>query len=222
MPELKPPPENLLRKYSQDDAFVFLLRHGQTCGSDTKRFIGITDVDLDPTGLLQASYWKQAFGSINLNAIYSSSLNRCDYTAQLIANGKKIIKTRALNEINMGSWDGQTFDLIKKDQPEEFKKRGRYIDTFKAPKGESFYDVSLRAVPFFNRCARDMEKGMEKGMGDKILIVTHAGVIRVILCHILKLKLKEMFQIKLSFGQLFVFKKNLLMGKIAGFNNLNL
>jgi len=164
-------------------------------------------VDLDPTGLLQASYWKQAFGPINLDAIYSSSLNRCDYTAQLIANGKKVIKTSALNEINMGSWDGQTFDRIKKDQPKEFKKRGQCIDTFKAPGGESFYDVSLRAVPFFNLCAKDMEKGMEKGMGRKILIVTHAGVIRVILCHILKLKLKELFQIKLSFGQLFVFKK---------------
>ena len=208
---MKPPPENLLRKYSQDDAFVFLLRHGQTCGSETKRFIGITDVDLDPTGILQASYWKQAFGPINLDAVYSSLLNRCDDTAQLIANGKKVIKTSALNEINMGSWDGQTFDRIKKDQPEEFKKRGRYIDTFKAPGGESFYDVSLRAIPFFNLCTKDMGKGMgmglEKDMGKKILIVTHAGVIRVILCHILKLKLKELFQIKLSFGQLFVFKK---------------
>jgi alpha-ribazole phosphatase len=210
---LKPPPENLLRKYSQDDAFVFLLRHGQTCGSETKSFIGITDVDLDPTGILQASYWKQAFGPINLDAVYSSSLNRCDDTAQLIANGKKVIKTSALNEINMGSWDGQTFDRIKKDQPNEFKKRGHSIDIFKAPGGESFYDVSLRAIPFFNLCANDiekdmdMEKGMRKGMGGKILIVTHAGVIRVILCHILKLKLKELFQIKLSFGQLFVFKK---------------
>ena len=208
---MKLPPENLLRKYSQDDSLVFLLRHGQTRGSETKRFIGITDVDLDPTGILQASYWKQAFDPINLDAIYSSLLNRCDDTAQLIANGKKVIKTSALNEINMGSWDGQTFDRIKKDQPKEFEKRGQCIDTFKAPGAESFYDVSLRAIPFFNLCAKDMgkdmKKGMEKGLGGKILIVTHAGVIRVILCHILKLKLKEMFQIKLSFGQLFVFKK---------------
>lgn len=103
----------------------------------------------------------------------------------------------------MGSWDGQTFDRIKKDQPEEFKKRGQYIDTFKAPGGESFYDVSRRVIPFFNSCANHMKKDM----GRKTLIVTHAGVIRVILCHILNLKLKELFQIKLSFGQLFVFQK---------------
>lgn len=195
---MKHPPENLLRKYSQDDALVFLLRHGQTCGSEKKRFIGMTDVDLDPKGILQASYWKQAFAPINVNAIYSSSLKRCEHTARLIANGKKIIKTSALNEINMGSWDGKTFDRIKTDQPKEFKKRGESIDTFKVPDAESFYDVSCRVIPFFNTCINGMEK--------KILIVTHAGVIRVILCHILNLKLKELFQLKVSFGQLFVLK----------------
>jgi len=175
------------------------LRHGQICGSEKKRFIGTTDVGLDPIGVLQATYWEQAFTPLNMDAIYSSLLNRCDHTARLIAKGKKIIKTSALNEINMGSWDGKTFDQIKTDQPKEFKKRGECMDTFKAPDAESFYDVSLRVIPFFNHCIN--------GMGEKILIVTHAGVIRVILCHILNLKLKELFHIKVSFGQLFVLKK---------------
>ncbi|MDX2447002.1 MAG: histidine phosphatase family protein [Desulfobacterales bacterium] len=198
-PESKHPPENLLKKYSQDDALVFLLRHGQICGSDKKRFIGITDVGLDPIGVLQATYWKQAFTPLNMDVIYSSLLDRCNHTARLIAKGKKVIKTSALNEINMGSWDGKTFDQIKTHHPKEFKKRGESIDTFKVPDAESFYDVSCRVIPFFDHCINNM--------GKKILIVAHAGVIRVILCHILNLKLKELLQIKVSYGELFVIQK---------------
>jgi broad specificity phosphatase PhoE len=36
------------------------------------------------------------------------------------------------------------------------------------------------------------------------LFVTHAGVIRVILCHISGLALKNLFQFNVSYGQLFV------------------
>lgn len=168
-------------------------------GSGKKRFIGITDVRLDPTGVLQAEYWKQAFTRIHLDAIFSSSLDRCRHTASMIATDQKMITSPALNEINMGSWDGETFDQIKTDHAIEFKKRGDRIDTFKTLNGESFYDVSCRVIPFFDQCIN--------GMGKKILIITHAGVIRVILCHVLNLKLKQLFQIKVSYGQLFVLQK---------------
>ena len=114
----------------------------------------------------------------------------------MIANGIKVINNSALNEINMGAWDGKTFDQIKTDHPMEFKKRGNCIDTFRAPGGESFYDLSCRVIPFFNQRITNV--------AEKILIVTHAGVIRVILCHILNLKLADLFQIKVFYGQLFV------------------
>jgi broad specificity phosphatase PhoE len=50
-------------------------------------------------------------------------------------------------------------------------------------------------VPFLTRC---LEKPGTP------LFVTHAGVIRVILCHIKGLALKDLFQINVSYGQLFV------------------
>ena len=178
---------------------IFLLRHGQVQGSDKKRFIGATDASLDYTGMLQALYWKKTFLSFNFEAIYSSSLQRCSHTAGLIANGKEIIAATALNEINMGSWDGKTFDQVKRQRPKEFEKRGQAMDTFKTRDGESFYDVSCRVLPFFENCVNTLKK--------KNLLITHAGVIRVILCHILKLKLKDLFQIKLSYGELFILQK---------------
>ncbi|MCK5098036.1 MAG: histidine phosphatase family protein, partial [Desulfobacteraceae bacterium] len=61
---------------------IFLLRHGQIQDSERKRYIGTTDVCLDNTGVLQAHYWKTVFSSINIDTIYSSSLKRCNHTAQ--------------------------------------------------------------------------------------------------------------------------------------------
>ena len=164
-----------------------------------KRFIGITDVDLDPVGVFQARYWEQALAPIRLDTIYSSRLMRCRNTAELIAKDRTVIQTRALNEINMGSWDGKPFDLIKTQYPEEFEKRGQALDTFKPPGAESFEDVSHRVIPFINNLTRSP--------GKKILIVTHAGVIRTILCHFLNLELKDLFQIQVSYGELFLLQK---------------
>lgn len=196
-PELKHPPENPLKTYLQDDSLIFLLRHGQICGAEEKRFIGTTDVPLDDTGLLQARYWQTVFSEFPLGAVYSSSLQRCDHTARQIA-GKRppVINTDALNEIHMGEWDGRAFEEIKMYYPEEFIKRGESLSSYRPPDGESFQDLSNRVLVFFNEIlARKKEK---------ILIVTHAGVIRVILCHILNLPLKDLFQIKPAYGELFI------------------
>ena len=189
-------PENPLKTYSQDDSLIFLLRHGQIRGAEEKRFIGTTDVDLDDTGLLQAQYWQAAFSDFPLDAVYSSRLQRCDRTARQIVGKTPVINTDALNEIHMGEWDGKTFEEIKAHYPEEFKKRGESLPTYRPPSGESFQDLSNRVIPFFNETLAN-----KKG---KTLIVTHAGVIRVILCHILNLPLRNLFQIKPAYGELFI------------------
>jgi probable phosphoglycerate mutase len=53
-------------------------------------------------------------------------------------------------------------------------------------------------MPFFNQCLR--EPGTP-------LFVTHAGVIRVILCHVTGLALKDLFQIRMAYGQLYVLER---------------
>jgi alpha-ribazole phosphatase len=202
---LKNPQENQLKKYSKNNSLIFLLRHGQIKGCSEKRYIGKTDIDLDNTGVLQAEYWRNQFSSIKLNTIYSSSLTRSKDTLEIIAENTEIITDTALNEINMGTWDGKTFAEIKTGHPEEFKKRGEIIDTFRPPKGESFYDLSCRALPFFENLGNKIQ--------GNILVVTHAGVIRTFLSSILKIELKNLFQIKVSYGQLFVISNDYKSGK---------
>jgi probable phosphoglycerate mutase len=194
-PESNPLPENPFKEYTHEDSLIFLLRHGQIQGHGEKRFIGATDVPLDDTGLSQTGYWQKAFSAFPLDTVYSSCLQRCDKMARRIAGNTPVVNVPALNEIHMGEWDGKTFEEIKACRPEEFMKRGQDPCSYRPLSGESFQDLSDRVLPFFNPLARKKEK---------ILMVTHAGVIRVILCHVLNLPLKDLFQIKPAYGELFI------------------
>ncbi len=179
------------------------MRHGQILGYETKRFIGLTDVSLSEQGKNQAMLtWHKAFSSIKFNTVYSSSLKRCLNTARLVCPKQEIITDHRLNEINMGDWDGKTFTEIKKTKFEEFEKRGKQMYQFRPAKGESFKDVSDRVLPFFN----DLETQQNKlnNNDNKVLVVTHAGVIRVLICNILKMNPDNLFTIKLDYGHLFV------------------
>lgn len=157
--------------------------------------MGATDTNLDDEGIRQARYWQEAFSGLPLDTIYSSCLQRCDKTARRIAGKKPVVNVPALNEIHMGDWDGKTFAEIKALYPEEFIKRGETLPFYRPPGGESFQNLSDRVLPFFDPLIRKKER---------MLIVTHAGVIRVILCHVLNLPLRDLFQIKPAYGELFI------------------
>ena len=191
--------DNPLLTYSQTDSLVFLLRHGQIQETGEKRFIGSTDTALDAAGISQARYWHQALSPLNIDTFYTSGLTRCRHTATIISENRSVITHPELNEIHLGQWDGMTFEEIKQQDPSGFKQRGEHLDTFRPPDGESFLDLQNRVLPFFHQCLP--EPGTP-------LFVTHAGVIRVILCHVTGLPLKHLFQIRMAYGQLFVLEKS--------------
>ena len=196
--------------YSKNNSLIYLLRHGRIEGYGTKRFIGQTDVLLDDLGKSQAKTWHKALTSIHFNAVYSSSLKRCCQTAQLVCPKQNINIDNRLNEINMGNWDGKTFDEIKKKSLEEFEKRGSQIYQFRPANGESFKDLSDRIFPFFNSLeTAGLNHGITHGQEDpctNILVITHAGVIRLLICHILEMNPEDLFKIKLVYGELFILK----------------
>jgi probable phosphoglycerate mutase len=176
-----------------------LLRHGRIQGAGEKRFIGNKDMDLDDIGISQARYWHQALTPLTIDTIHTSGLTRCRHTARIIAEDRTVTSHPELNEIHLGQWDGRTFEEIKQQDPAGFRQRGEHLDTFRPPGGESFLDLQNRALPFFHHCLR--KPGTP-------LFVTHAGVIRVILCHVTGLALKDLFQIPMAYGQLVVLERH--------------
>jgi alpha-ribazole phosphatase len=176
---------------------IYLLRHGaiQSPG-EGRRYIGWQDHSLSDTGLHQAHAWADYFDGLEMDGIYCSDLIRCVEMARIIA-ARCALEPQAmpeLREVHLGSWEGQRFDTVRTNFPQEFQYRGDHIADHRPPGGESFGELQRRVWPAFTRLATSPHQ--------TILMVTHAGVIRVLLCRLLGMPLKNLFRIGLTYGSL--------------------
>jgi len=174
---------------------VFLLRHGLTDGGD-RRFVGQSDSPLTGYGRRQIEAWRRWMGPVSLTTIASSDLGRARETAAILATGRSVTPRvlTELREIHLGAWEGKSFDEIRTQQPEAFAQRGADLAGFRPPGGESFSDLQRRVMPAFRRLAAENR--------ERLVIVGHAGVNRVILCHLLGLPLQHLFRLGQAAGAL--------------------
>jgi probable phosphoglycerate mutase len=176
------------------DRKIFLVRHGQIDYGNKKRYIGITDLPLTNAGIVQATRLKEYFSGIEIEKAFSSPLKRCMQTAEILLEGSSINweVIDELKEINMGKWENLTIDYIKEHFRDMYEKRGANIDTFIPLGGESFEQLQKRVMPAF-------EYIVENTAGN-ILIISHAGVNRVILSKLLDFPLQDIFKISQPYG----------------------
>ncbi len=165
------------------------MRHGEITRQSEQQLVGQVDVPLSRTGLLQAQSWCKELRATNFERIYSSDLQRTHRTAETLAQerNQSVVTLPQLREINLGEWDGLSRRDVDARFPGEWSKRGANLEAYRPPTGESFADLQERVVPIF----LDI---MEKAHSD-VLIVAHAGVNRVIICHILGVPLNNVFRI---------------------------
>jgi probable phosphoglycerate mutase len=173
---------------------IYLLRHGDSRQDDIKRYIGQADLPLNAEGRAQASCWQQKLAHISLERIFCSDLSRSLETARIIAEGRSepVQPLHKLREINLGAWDGLSFDEVQRLYPSEYERRGTDMVTYRTPGGECFVDLAARVVPIFVEIVR--------GSAGNLLIVGHAGVNMVIICHILGIPLENLFRIRQDYG----------------------
>lgn len=185
------------------DRLIFLVRHAEPgFGDEIKRYLGQSDLDLSQKGILQAQTLAHAFRNQKIRDIYCSTLIRTEHTAKIIAKEHNCnpIRIKDLKEINMGEWEGISFNEVKSLFPEEYEKRGKDIVNYCPPGGESFAEVSKRVIPSFNNIIQNSE--------GNIVIVGHAGVNRVILCHLMKLPMEKLLSIKQDYTGVNTILKN--------------
>lgn len=176
---------------------VYLIRHGHIDTGGEKRYIGKTDIPLSSLGKEQAQKLYEYFLTIPIETVFTSPLNRCVTTANIICESKnlKIHKIKALQEINMGVWENLPLSLIKNQSPQAFEQRGKDIEHFVPDEGESFGALSKRVLDAFYKIVTSYE-----GI---ILIVAHAGVNRVILRHFLNISYNNIFSIEQSYANVY-------------------
>lgn len=178
------------------ERLVYLIRHAQPDLSgfgEGRIYLGHTDLVLSDKGIQSAKKLAETMKQFNFDSIYSSDLKRAIQTAEIIsqATGKKSVVKSGFREINLGQWEGLSMDYVKSVHPLLYKQRGENLSTFSTPDGECFDDFS-------NNLWANFKSLLSQSKGD-IVLVSHAGVNRAIICKILSIPLDKQFQIQQSY-----------------------
>jgi alpha-ribazole phosphatase len=160
---------------------LLLVRHAGIAPRDTGRYVGSTEVPLEPQGLQQAKALGELVRSKRPERCFSSPLIRARQTAQVICQlaGLLVEVDKDLREVDFGQWEGKTFDEIAAENPEAVNHWADFSDDFTFPDGESVESFLTRIHQAADRLAADP--------ADVVLAVTHGGVIRGMLCYLLGL-----------------------------------
>lgn len=173
---------------------IYFIRHGQTDSNSGRRFQGRINTPLNATGLQQAQKMADYFKDIDIDVIYSSSLDRAMHTAEFLATSKqlKVISVDELQEISFGSWEGLSYNEINEKWPRQIELFFANPDQCLPPEGESFDVAQKRAVQALKKILQ------REGEQKNIAIVTHGGIIRALVFALLDIPLKNFWKMNIG------------------------
>jgi|JFJP01.1.fsa_nt_gi probable phosphoglycerate mutase len=164
---------------------ILLVRHGQTTWNVQGKFQGQSDSPLTEVGIQQAQAIAHRLRHETISHIYSSDLLRAYRTAQFIAaaRGEQPITTDIrLRERHHGIFQGLSKAEIEVTYPDLYPNYDLDDPHFIIPEGESRTQVSQRGLAMINDLA-------QRHLGERILVITHGGLLSAILRHVLGLPL---------------------------------
>ena len=158
-----------------DATRIIAIRHGETAWNVDTRIQGHLDIPLNDTGLWQAQQVAQALAGEDIDAIYSSDLQRAWATAQAIAQttGAPLTPDQGLRERSFGMLQGRTFTEIEAEHPEQARRWRQREPGFAPEGGESLLTLRERITATTERLAR-------QHLGGLVVIVAHGGVLDVL------------------------------------------
>jgi alpha-ribazole phosphatase len=151
---------------------------------------GQSDVALSPTFEDDAQQLLEKLPNFSAECqVFSSPLSRCLQLAEKLT--ETVIADKRLLELDFGNWENCFFDDLDSDMFRHWTDN--FVDV-SPPNGESFTELCQRAASFWQEVLLlDLEQ---------VVIVTHAGVIRALLAHILQLPLANAFQFRIDTGSI--------------------
>lgn len=165
------------------------LRHGEPVGG--KKYRGQTDDPLSEKGWAQMR--AATAGEQPWTALVSSPLSRCKSFADAIALdlGLPVEVDPRLAEVRFGIWEGQTAEQLKQADPD-------CIMNFKRDPVANRPKDAEPLADFYARVAAAYEAIGQTHAGQHVLVVAHAGVIRMALCHALGLPYERAYRINVG------------------------
>jgi probable phosphoglycerate mutase len=162
---------------------VVLARHGRTEWHHGNRYTGSTDLPIDEVGHRQAQCLKEWAEDFAPDALWSSPMLRARQTAAPAAEalGLTVMVDERLREVDFGSAEGKRLGELPPSVARAFE-----LDPVGGhfPGGEDPAAAADRVEQAFHQLGRDH-------LGQKVLVVAHNTLIRLVVCRVLGLELKE-------------------------------
>lgn len=170
---------------------VILVRHGQTLWNLEMKYQGHCDVALTKKGEEQAKRVAQRLADENIAAVYASDLSRALKTAECIAkkHNLSVVAIPGFREINFGEWEGLTYESINNQWSDTMATLFTHPDETQIPGGETFRAVKERATLALGKLVAEHPD-------QTIVVVSHGGTIRTLLCSVLNIHLNHLWNIK--------------------------
>ena len=150
--------------------------------------IGVTDTFLEEIQPIL----KEVIVNDSETVYYSSPLQRCKLLAEKLSD--TVIFDDRLKELDFGDWELQKWDDINKTELDVWMQD--FVNVA-ATNGESYIDLHARSVKFLEEIKTLNKK--------RVVIVTHAGIIRSLCSYINKSALENSFDLKLNYGHIIKF-----------------
>ena len=172
---------------------ILLIRHGQTEWNLNGRYQGQSDVALSQKGIAQAQALAEYFPVEQLDAVYSSDLQRARVTAEIVAQKfhLPVQLEPAFRELSFGDWEGLTYEQIVEGWSDAMANFLKHPDKMQIPHGETFADVQKRAFNRFQELVREHEP-----QDHTLAIFAHGAVLRTLLTAILHMSLEYVWELR--------------------------
>jgi alpha-ribazole phosphatase len=156
---------------------IWLVRHGQTELNKARRYQGATDSPLTPFGMRQADALARRLRRIPFKLAIVSPTARARRTAEIILGDRDapMLDDPRWAETHHGRWEGLTYAEVRARFPQE--AIARFADALhgRPSGGESLAEVAARI-------AAGWAALLQQNPGGRVLVVTHATPIQLVLC----------------------------------------
>jgi probable phosphoglycerate mutase len=165
---------------------LLLARHGQTVWHHDNRYAGSSDVELNEAGLREAQALARRAERERLDLVVCSPLIRAVETAQPAAEacGVELVVDERLHEVDFGEWEGKTLEEVRAADPIAAKRFEADPVKYGFPGGEPLPEAARRAL----EALRELDA---EHPGEKVLVVVHNTLIRLVVCSLLGIPLKN-------------------------------
>jgi broad specificity phosphatase PhoE len=167
---------------------IHIFRHGETEWNLEHRAQGSLDSKLTALGRMQAKDARVKIMNVSFDVAFTSTSERAFQTAEILLADQPtpIHPLDKLKEIDMGIWEGMTYEEIQQRYPDEYHNFWNKPSCYKPLGGERFQELEQRAVTALDEITAEHS-------GKTILLISHAGFIKTLINNLLGRPIDEIW-----------------------------